>query len=401
MPTFKNENNKENMGRGLLFASRIGNLLEKRVGQKIENANHAPLLEGEPEEKQWYRIPIEEGLCGDGSPYYIYINKGKSNHLCVFFSGGGMAWNRFTASNPTTAGKMLTGLPNYYWNNLRPVTQLMNINIGITDVHESRNPFADWNFVIVTYATGDFHIGNSSFDYQDEEGEEKTLHFHGLKNYREAMKIAKKYFPNPDKLLIAGNSAGAFAVSALAGDVYKSYYPDCKDKTILSDSGQLVCDSWPHIVRELWQAPKELCDALSSGNPTLDWFRRLYNCYGDEFTYLYTTSTHDYLLSAYYNDITNKVYETDEAVQNIFYERMKEMVQGLKEISDKFGIYITDMSLPGVTQGGTVHTSVRELYFYNTVEDEISMAQWLNDAVYGTVYDVGMHYLEENAFEKG
>jgi hypothetical protein len=393
MPSFKNENNKENMGKGLLFASKIGNLLEKKVGEKIESSNHAPILEGNPQEKQWYRIPLEEGLCGDGSPYYIYLNKGKSNHLCLFFSGGGVAWNRFTASNPTTAGKMLTGLPNYYWNNLRPVTQLMNINIGITDVNDPKNPFADWNFVIITYATGDFHIGDHSFPYEDEEGNEKTLHFHGLRNYKEAMKVAKNYFPRPDKLLIAGNSAGAFAVSALAGDIYEKYYPNCKDKTILSDSGQLVYDNWKYIAQELWHAPQELCEALSSGNPTLDWFRRLYDKYGEEFRYLYTSSTHDYLLSAYYNDITNKVYETDEEVQQIFYEQMCQMVHGLKEITDGFGIYLNSMKLPGITQGGTVHTCVRELYFHNTIEEEITMAQWLNDAVYGTVYDVGMQYL--------
>ena len=47
-----------------------------------------------PEEKVWYRVPIPEGRCGDGSEYHIYIRKGCSDKLCVFFSGGGIAINK-------------------------------------------------------------------------------------------------------------------------------------------------------------------------------------------------------------------------------------------------------------------------------------------------------------------
>ena len=76
------------------------------------------------------------------------------------FSGGGVAWDEYTAARPVTGGKMAAGLPHFYWNNLRPLTQLMNIHVGITDENNAQNPFNEWNFVIITYSTGDFHIGN-------------------------------------------------------------------------------------------------------------------------------------------------------------------------------------------------------------------------------------------------
>ena len=61
--------------------------------------------------------------------------------------------------NVPLIGTVAAGAPNYYWNNLRPFTQFMNINIGITETDTARNPFDDWNFVVITYATGDFHVG--------------------------------------------------------------------------------------------------------------------------------------------------------------------------------------------------------------------------------------------------
>ena len=64
----------------------------------------------------WYRVPLERGLSGDGSEYYIYAKLADPEKLCVFFSGGGVAWNEFTAARPVTGGKVATGQPNFYWN---------------------------------------------------------------------------------------------------------------------------------------------------------------------------------------------------------------------------------------------------------------------------------------------
>ena len=390
----KNQKNKENFGRGVAFACRVGDTLEEAAGSTIKKRDYVPVLEGEPMERRWYRVPLPEGLCADGSDYYIYIHKGTSRNLCLFFSGGGLAWNRFTAAHPTTAGKMLTRLPNYYWSNLRPVTQLMNVGLGITNTNSAHNPFYDWNFVIVTYATADLHIGNSSFSYLDEEGVERVLHFHGMKNVEEAMKKAACLFPDPEKILVAGNSAGAFEVAALSGYVKENYYPGCRDITVLSDSGQLVSNDWKHIARDLWNSPKELVDALEGKNPTLDWFRLLNKKHPGAFRCLYASSVFDFILSAYYNDLENRVFRTDEEVQQEFRAQLVQMVHELREINPQFGFFLNNWKIPGLTMGGTTHTSVRENYFTRFEEEGVTMSQWLSDAVYGNVYSVGMHYLK-------
>lgn len=395
--SLKNRLNKNNFKRGIVFASRVGDFVENSIGKVMEDRNKlADELPDDPKDMTWYRVSLDRGLSGDGSEYYIYVKKADPDKLCVFLSGGGVAWNEYTAARPVTGGKVAAGLPNYYWNNLRPFTQLMNINVGITDISSDKNPFKDWSFVVITYATGDFHIGNNDYPYKSEEGKDEVLHFHGYVNFRESMKVAKKLFPSPSKLLIAGNSAGAFAVPALAGEIVDDYYPNARNITVFSDSGQLLYKNWRKTAKNIWMTKESLWKPIVSDNITLDWYKALYAKYGDRFKFLYSSSTRDYLLSAYYNDIIRKKYETDSEVQDEYYHQLIQMVKELKSITPSFGIFINDWKLPLITMGGTVHTSVRELHFTAFTQNGISMANWLIDAVEGKVYDVGMDLLRED-----
>lgn len=381
---------------GIKIVSKMGDGLENTIGRTVKNRLEVDDLKGEPEEMQWYRVPLPEGRSGDGSSYHTYISKGTENNLCIIISGGGVAWNEYTAARPVTGGKVAAGLPNFYWNNLRPFTQLMNINIGITNTKNAANPFAKWNFVVVTYATGDFHIGNSEFKYRDEKGEEKILYFNGHNNFRLTMEVAKKLFPDPERILVAGNSAGAFAVPALAPEIADDYYPNCSDITLLSDSGLLLFKDWKRTAGEIWKADDRFVDTIQTDNPTVDWYEVLYREYGERFKYLYASSTRDYLLSSYYNDIMTKQYKTDADVQQVFYEQLRHMTEQLREITADFHFYIFNWQmLPlAVGKGGTVHTALKEISFASKKSDDVTMADWLYDQVNDDMYDIGMRLLE-------
>ncbi|MCI2049300.1 MAG: pectinacetylesterase family protein [Lachnospiraceae bacterium] len=394
----KNAGNRFNLKNGLAFAYRMGDMLENTVSCAIANSPmEAPVLRGEPEASTWYRVPVAEGIAGDGSDYYIYVSHGTCRHLCVFFSGGGVAWNEYTAARPVTGGKLTAGMPNYYWNNLRPFTQLMNIRTGITDLSNPLNPFRNWNFVIVTYATGDFHVGNSDFFFTSEEGRQKVVHFRGHRNFEAAMKRAVKLFPNPDKLLIAGDSAGAFAVPALTDEILQNSYPACRDVTLLSDSGLLLYHHWKRTARDIWKASPSIWKPIRSDNLTMDWYRNLYARYGERLRYLYASSTRDYLLSAYYNDVVSKSYRTDEDVQEAYFGQLREMLKDFKAMAPHAGFFINDFRnlavYPGL-RGGTVHTAVRQLSFYLRTKSGETMAQWLANAVEGDVRSEGLEYLK-------
>ena len=379
--------------RGEAISIRVGDFVENSIEKQIiHSRKEAPYLEGEPEQDTWYRVAIPEGITGDGSEYHIYIKKGSGKNLCVFLSGGGVAWNEYTAARPVTGGKVAAGLPNYYWNNLRPFTQIMNIHAGIMEIGNPKNPFDDWNFIIITYATGDFHVGNHDFPYEAEDGSQQILHFHGHGNFRAGMEAGKRYFPQAEKLLIAGDSAGAFAVPALTGEILGDFYPDCRDVTLLSDSGQLLYDRWRRTARDVWKAEERVWRSIHGDNITLEWYRQLYKERKDSIRYLYASSVRDYLLSAYYNDVANKTYKTDGEVQEIFREQLKKMVHDLKKLTPRFSFFLNDWKNLFLMRGGTVHTAVRQKRFYTKLNG-ISMARWLGDAVEGKLRDVGMELL--------
>ena len=377
-----------------ILEQHLGDFLENSISKRIvEKDLLAPVLPEKPEKKVWYRVPILMGKSGDGSEYYIYVKIADPKKLIIFFSGGGVAWDEYTAARPVSGGKVAADLPNYYWNNLRPFTQIMNIDMGIMNMKDAANPFKDFSIIDITYATGDFHVGNNEFPYQGEDGEQHVLHFHGYINFMESMCIAKNMFPSPKKLLIAGNSAGAFAVPALTDEILSMWYPDVKDVTLLSDSALLLYKKWNYTAREVWNAPEPICKVIDSDNITLCWYRNLYKKYGEKLRYLYSSSTRDYLLSAYYSDVTYKKYQTDSDVQDAFYNQLKEMVKELKEITPNFYMYINNWAIPIITKKGTVHTTVREPYFTRFTQDDVTMARWLYDAVNGNLYDIGMDLL--------
>ena len=377
----------------------IGNLIEKTPLEvpELQVIPGQGLSQGqeEPETHQWYRVPVAGGKTADGSEYHIYIRKGTTDHLCVFLSGGGIAWNPYTADRPVTGGRVLAWQPNYYWNNLRPFTQVFNIGVGITDNSARRNPFRDWNFIVITYATGDMHLGRNNYRYTNEAGEEKCLYFHGYENFMLSMRIGKTLFPQADKLLIAGESAGAFAVPVLAEQIHQEFYPACHDVTLFSDSALLLNKDWKKTARDVWNVRPETLADIKGRNLTFDWYRALYRRRGEQYKYLFACSVRDYLLSAFYNDVKNKNYETDRRMQRIFARQLRQMVQALHKLTPSFGIYLYNWRRPVLYRGGTIHTMVRQPEFYLHRRGVPSMAKWLAAAVDGDIQDVGMELLEK------
>ena len=371
------------------FFEHTGDFIEYAVENHMEKTGQeTPLLDENPEPGKWYRIPLESGLSGDGSEYHIYLKKGTLPFLCLFLSGGGMAWNAYSASRPVTGGRIAAGVPNFYWNNLRPFTQVMNIHFGITEAGNPRNPFSQWNFIVITYATGDFHLGNGSLRYSSEDGQTKTLHFHGYRNFCAAMEKAGSFFPHPERLLIAGDSAGAFAVPALASEIMETYYPECKDVTLFSDSALLERSDWVSIVKDVWEAKEQIWKPLHTENPTADWYEHLLARKPEGIRLLYASSTHDYLLSMFQNEFLSGQFATDAEIQEAYAQRLSVMLSRLSDIGVPFGYFLYDWKNPLFMHGGTVHTAVRYPYYYFRRKGSVSMAEWLHDGVCGNIYNV-------------
>ncbi len=352
--------------------------------------------------QHWYKVPVQAGISGDGGDFHIYVSHGKSNNLCLFFAGGGVVWDEYTAARPVTAVKALSGNPTFYWNNLRSLTTFMNIQQGITAVQNPFNPFKNWNIVVISYSTGDFHLGDGDFPYTDENGSEAVLHCRGFQNTIQSLDIALSFFPSPDKVLIAGDSAGGFAVPAYAGIIREKYYPSCKDLTLFSDSSLLINKDWKKTAKSVWHTPDVIRSMITGDNLIMDLYRSVYEKYGDSFRYLFAGSSRDQILSAYQNAVNGGAYTANKKALDTHHRNLVETVRGLEDITMDFRFFIYDwklLPLPDsfmqqtapipVLSSGTVHTAVRNPLFLSMHSDGVSMAEWLSDAVKNNLYSAG------------
>jgi hypothetical protein len=128
-----------------------------------------------------------------------------------------------------------------------------NILRGIFDLDNADNPFKDWFQVYVPECTGDLHLGNATTTYHWG-GKDYTINHKGWVNVSAVLDWIQTGFQEPEKLFVAGCSAGA--VGSLYGAAYlHALYPDVPLYQ-LSDSGsglgsedflQKVSQSWGSV----------------------------------------------------------------------------------------------------------------------------------------------------------
>jgi hypothetical protein len=346
----------------------------------------------------WYKLalPIAEACCSEGSPYSIFLKKGNSNNLIVYFSGGGASWNEHTAARPNSWGAFFFGKPTYYFPKVVDFLEGLTRD-GILKANDPGNPFNDWNILSLPYGTGDFHAGKNDYPYTDKKGGRRTLHHSGARNVAAALKASQGFFPRPDQLLITGESAGAFGCIAQAENVIRNY-PDCKHITVLSDSAQLAYPGWKAVVRDVWKADRELWECIESNSLSQDWFRLLYRKFGDRLTYLHACSYHDAILTIYQKALNTGVMENavDQDGLAQFQAGLAEAQKTLLREIPEFRCYISDWGENKKT-GATTHCAMRTRLFHTKNSAGISLADWLDDAVNrGKRANVGLDLLEKS-----
>ncbi|MBI3803668.1 MAG: hypothetical protein HY282_07880 [Nitrospirae bacterium] len=155
-------------------------------------------------------------ICLFGAEYQISIRRGASNNVLFYLQGGGACWSKLTCID------------------LKDVTVRETAErsapTGILDPTRPDNPFKDWNVVFVPYCDGSVFSGDNTLQYGDQ-----TAYHHGLANLGAAITALQRTFPAPDKVLVAGSSAGGY------GTVYgmmmaKLVLPN-QSNWVLNDSG--------------------------------------------------------------------------------------------------------------------------------------------------------------------
>lgn len=342
----------------------------------------------------WFEIAPEGAVTGKGEPLSTRMRVGAENKVIVFFYGGGISYDAFTAARPYL-GRMMDTEPGFYADSTEgSIPDFCELGIGS---RQQNNPFRDWSIVVIPYTTGDFHIGTADFSYTALDGTEKVLHQHGYDNYRAILDEAVTYTGNaPEELLIAGWSAGGYGAAILAEELMTDYFPGAEHVTVCVDSSLLILDSFSRIAREVWQAPDAITEKIRTDNLVVDFLSDLYDTYGDEVTYLYIGSVRDGALAKYQCYFDTGVYGISNRFVWVYTNYLRQMISQLRENIPSIGIYLFDRLpfswIPWMSML-TQHTILETQTAYWNLTAGRSPIRWLYAAVNGQVDTVGLEKL--------
>lgn len=331
-----------------------------------------PKLTGEPEIGKWYDVAVDGTQSSDGSEWHGIFKKGTENKVVVYFFGGGVSITPETSESGTKFYATTTQAQDF-------------VAEGGIGSNAENNPFKDWSFIVIPYATGDFHAGTGVY-----KGNGKTVYHTGYSNYAAFVEQVKPYVGEPDTLLITGFSAGGFATSLLADDVIDRF-PSVENVTVCVDSSLLLYDGWHETAVNLWQSPTEISDRLTTDNLVLDSLTALYAKRGDSVKILFDCSYRDDTLMQYQSYINTGKMDKTKALGDQFQADLTKMVAGLQTQIPGIGIYIWSAGEDAETHN-TQHTIISGNVF-DKLEDGVSVAEWIYAAVNGDVQTHGLALL--------
>lgn len=348
-----------------------------------------PEMPEKPEIGEWYRISPEGCVTSKGTPWHGTFRKGKENRLMIQFGGGGCSWNEYTAARPT---KLVPGdEPDFYFADTSWAADAQ-VHQGICLPGEN-NPFSDWSVLALPYSSGDFHCGTGNFPYTGLDGDETILYHHGYTNYRAAMESVIRVVPDPEKILVCGESAGGFGTALLTDDVM-GLYPKCEDVTCCVDSSVAIKSDWQKVARLVWEAPQQIVECLNTDNITLDMLNHLHVKQKSKVKILFVCSKRDMALAALQSYFDREKMESTKETADRIQLVIKEFCEQLQQMVPDCGIYIFDKVAQDENgEHLTIHTILMEAPVYEPMNDSISVMDWLWEAVNGNIDKVGLELL--------
>ena len=200
--------------------------------------------------QRWERLPVAAGrdpgtVCSDGSQYKFFVHDDPgSNDLVLYFEGGGACWDYESCSGAlgVLGAANPNGIADDYITQFaaRYVSPIVNgADPGIP--FRSIDPIATqgWDVVFMPYCTGDVHTGNNVQTYTDPSGQNPPITFRhaGFSNTQAALAYLASQFPNINRLLVSGFSAGGVATAAAYYEARTTLDPN--KGFMLNDSGPL------------------------------------------------------------------------------------------------------------------------------------------------------------------
>jgi hypothetical protein len=328
----------------------------------------------------WYAVPLGDSCqCSDGSAFNIYISKGNSPNLLINFSGGGACWDDTTASHPMTYAGLFDDANNRQLQSFyipRQVKLFPKMLAGLADNGHKANPFYDWNVVYIPYCTGDLHIGHASNQYNN--GKEKmTVHHNGRTNVLAALNWVYRHFGAPKKVLVSGESAGAYA-SAFWAPAVASHYRDAAIFQ-LSDASMWPSGRWPEILDSVWKSESSSFLHVDIGSEIYeDALLHRNDSVKNHIRHLYAHTVYDEVLPRFSAQLNHLPVDNNQ-----FIDQWSADTRATISRLAKAGIdyhYFVSNGFYNAKRHSTPHT-ITNRYYYNMMSDGLAVADWLRKCV--------------------
>lgn len=182
------------------------------------------------------------GFPGTDPRFSFWAKRGSVNNLVVFFDGGGACWDDLTCSHP--ASDAASTVLEFYVPEISPSDDPSSSYDGVADVDNPANPVRDWSMVFIPYCTGDVHLGSATRQYTNAGNAALPRHatfqieHRGFDNFMVVLDWIRQNFASPEKILVAGSSAGGYGAAVNFPWIAETY-PGAR-MHVLSDAGQGV-----------------------------------------------------------------------------------------------------------------------------------------------------------------
>lgn len=315
----------------------------------------------------WNVVPTD-GVCASGTPYFFYAKPSlTSENVLVFFNGGGACWFGESCD--------LASEPNIHFPFADMAENNPNNSKGIFDFEDVENPFRDFDIIYLPYCTGDVHIGSGVRDYtysnKDNQEVVVTTYHNGFKNSTDVLSWVFSNYVDPNKIVVAGSSAGAVAASFYSGLVAEHY--EDVDVVLIADAAGGYGSPLLHRTFSAWNTAA----VLPAWEEYVD--KTNQNLTFEDF-YIASATHNPNLTMAQYN-------AAEDQTQIMFTQVIGDPVGSFSLPQRILNNYLRIESkvedFYSYTAGGEVHMILQDQNFYDYRVDGIKFVDWVSDLVMG------------------
>ncbi len=168
-------------------------------------------------------------VCIAGTAFSAFTRAGDPDKLLIFEQGGGACWQDFYNCNILSEAQEPPAPP-----------------FGIYDFAAKKkdNPFRGYSIVYMPYCDGSVFSGDN--DVPDANFPFGAVRFHrGLRNQSAAMDLAAATFPDAEKIVVAGSSAGGVGAAGFAPFLVRFVYGNNVGLSVFNDAGPVAVNLDP------------------------------------------------------------------------------------------------------------------------------------------------------------